>query len=115
MAKFKVTVTRIDVYEIDFNDNIIDQDFIDEYSRYFATVRGQEEMAEILATMKARLDPHDNYFEGFGYIKVNNRHQIPEARKKGNEGININVISEDKHIICTSELMKRKEESCTHQ
>lgn len=112
MAKFKVRVTRIDEYEIDFKDNVIDQDFLDHYSKYFSDVDDQQKLAEILATMQARLNPDDDFFEGFGYIKKNNRYQSSRIKEKINGAISISIISEDSDINCESELIEEKEELC---
>ena len=110
MAKFKCTVYREDEYEIEFDENVINVNFISEFSRFFHKVDGIEEMAEDLAQRQARLEPTDAYFEGYGYVKING--EFKGSQKKGNEAINIKIINQDNYCHVNVDKVEEKEESC---
>lgn len=98
MKKFKCTVTRVDEYEIEFNEDIINEEFMEHYKKYFADYDTLEEHAENIAQFRARFG--ERFIEGYGSPLVNGK--IPwkltltaDGIKEVEHGININVISED--------------------
>ncbi len=100
MKKFKCTVTRVDEYEIEFDEEVINDEFIKEYAEYFADYETLEEHAENLAQYQARFG--SAFMEGYGVVKKNGKIPYPYNTKeyegkisKEELGINIKIISED--------------------
>ena len=93
MKKFKVRVERIDEYEIEFDENIINQEFMDGYSEFFSEIDSLEEHAENIAVFRARFG--ERFIEGYGNPMVNGRRPLMVKEEDVQKGININVISED--------------------
>lgn len=67
MAKFKVTVTCINEYEIDIDEEVWTPEALREWSRYFSTVENTAALADHLGEMLARNGITDE-IEGFGYL-----------------------------------------------
>jgi hypothetical protein len=113
MAKFKCTVYREDQYEIEIDDNLINEDYLEAFREVFWDAYDLEDLAEHLAQFQARIAPADGFFEGFGYVKINNQFRNPKKAKPSPE-FSIKVIEEDS---CRVEVLpiEEKEESCTHQ
>lgn len=93
MKKFKVKVERVDEYIIEFDEDIINDEFIESYKEYFSDIETLEEHAENIAIFRARFG--EGFIEGYGNPMVNGR--IPFMVKEENveKGINIKIISED--------------------
>ena len=91
MKKFIVEVTRTDKYTIELDENIINEEWLKGYSKFFRDVDSLEEIAEILAKRVA-CNPDEDFMEGFGYVKQNgallNRLYFKEAIEAA-PGINI--------------------------
>lgn len=100
MRKFKCTVTRVDEYEIEIDENILDDEFLKHYAEYFYDYETIEEHAENLAQYQARFG--DAFMEGYGVIKKNGKIPYPYNQDKYKDkvdenklGVNIKIISED--------------------
>lgn len=108
MKKFKCTVTRIDEYEIEIDETICDEKWIEEFQGYMYPFETLTEHAEHLAQYQARLGSEYTFIEGYGYVKRNG--ELPYGHedfdKKGNwlpeekrrqpaPGLNIKIVSED--------------------
>lgn len=91
MKKFKVRVERVDEYEIEFDEDIINKEFMKNYSEFFSDIDTLEEHAENIAVFRARHG--ERFIEGYGNPLVNGK--LPFKEKDVEKGININVISED--------------------
>lgn len=101
MKKFKCVVTRVDEYEIEFDEDIINEEWMSDFRDFMYPFTELKEHAEHLAQYKARID--NGFIEGYGVVKINGRIPFPynteghEGTCK-EEGINIRVISEDRDI-----------------
>lgn len=108
MKKFKCTVTRTDEYEIEIDESIINEEWMEHFRSYMYNFNELSEHAEHLAQYQARLGSDYDFIEGYGYVKRDgelpyshedfdkNGNWLPEAeRRQPAPGININIISED--------------------
>lgn len=93
MRKFKVKVERVDEYEIEFDENIINEEFMESYKEYFSDIDTLEEHAENIAIFRARFG--ERHIEGYGNPMVNGRLPFMVKEEDVQKGINIKVISED--------------------
>ena len=93
MKKFRVKVERMDEYEIEIDENIINEEFIENYKEYFSDIDTLEEHAENIAIFRARFG--ERFIEGYGNLMVNGRLPFMVKEKDVEKGINIKVISED--------------------
>ena len=93
MKKFKIKVERVDEYEIEFDENIINDEFIESYKKYFSDIDTLEEHAENIAIFRARFG--ERHIEGYGNVMVNGRLPFMVKEEFVQKGINIKVISED--------------------
>lgn len=98
MKKFRCTVTRVDGYEIEFDEKVINQEWLDKFAEHMYEFDTLEEHAEHLAQYRARTS--NRFIDGYGVIKVNGKIPFPYNTKDFNTyykemGININIISED--------------------
>lgn len=68
MAKFNVTVTRTDEYEIKIDKNVWNKKELEKWSKVFHPVSDVEDIAKDFAIAFMRND--NSYFiEGYGYVK----------------------------------------------
>lgn len=68
MAKFKVTVTRVDEYEIEVDEKVWDEKALNDWSSVFYDVDSVEDVAKNFAVAWMRNE--NNYFiEGYGYVR----------------------------------------------
>ena len=108
MKKFKCTVTRTDEYEIEIDENIINEEWMEHFRSYMYDFDELSEHAEHLAQFQARLGSEQDFIEGYGYVTRDgelpyshedfdkNGNWLPEAeRRQPTPGINIKIISED--------------------
>ena len=94
MKRFKTTVTRTDEYVIEIDENIINQEWMENYKKYFADFDTYEEHAEHLAQMRARFE--HGFIEGYGTVLVDGRKPwYIQDDNKVDKGINIKILSED--------------------
>lgn len=107
MKKFKCTVTRTDEYEVEIDENIINEEWMEHFRSYMYDFDELSEHAEHLAQFQARFGEHD-FIEGYGHVKRNGKllHSREDFDDKGNWlpeserrqpalGINIKIVSED--------------------
>lgn len=109
MSKFKVTVTRVDEYEIEIDESIWDEKALKDWASVFFDVKDAAEFAKHFAIAWMRND--DKYFiEGYGYVKEFDKNGelkgIPYRKEDGefgyplpeekySKGISIVAISQD--------------------
>lgn len=93
MKKFKVKVERVDEYVIEFDENVINKEFIDSFKEYFYDFDTLEEHAEHIAQFRARFG--ERFIEGYGNVMVNGRVPFMVKEEEVEKGINIKVVSED--------------------
>ena len=91
--RFKCTVERTDEYIIEFDDEIINQEWLDEF--YESQIRFKElkEHAEHISQLKARSD--NIFMEGYGIPLVNGKSLHFADEHSIEKGINIIIVSED--------------------
>ena len=92
MKKFKVEVERVDEYEIEFDEEIINDEFMKDYKEFFSDIETLEEHAENIAVFRARFG--ERFIEGYGNPMVNGRSPFMVKEEDVERGINIKVISE---------------------
>ncbi len=98
MKKFKCTVTRVDEYVVEFDENIINEEWIEELREYMYSFTTLKEHAEHLAQFQARFG--HTFIKGYGAVKRNNETPYPYNEMGVSEdelAININIISEDEN------------------
>lgn len=98
MKKFKCRVTRVDEYEIEIDEERINEEWMKDFRSYMYKFHDYEKHAEHLAQLRARQG--EGFYEGYGYVSVNGERPLAVRLSELNEssyesGININVISED--------------------
>lgn len=111
MKKFQVTVTRVDTYIIELDEQIINDAWRADFEKHFWKVPDLKDVAEHLATNQARFGQKDGFMEGFGYVKRDGAlpysfkdidskgNPLPDsARRKAAAGINIIIDDEDNDI-----------------
>lgn len=108
MKKFKCTVTRTDEYEIEIDENIINEEWMEHFRSYMYDFDELSEHAEHLAQFQARFGSEQDFIEGYGYVtrdgKLPFSHEdygkdgkiLPETERRQQAlGLNIKIISED--------------------
>lgn len=93
MKKFKCIVTRTDEYEIEFDETKINEKWMKDFRESMYPYKTLKEHAENLAQLRARFG--SDFYEGYGYVKENGEKPLFLKDSRLEEGININVISED--------------------
>lgn len=92
MKRFKTTVTRTDEYIIEFDENIINDEWMADFRKSFYRFDSYEEHAEHIAQIRARIG--EGFIEGYGNTMIEG--EPPWWSVKNYEkGINIIVKSED--------------------
>jgi hypothetical protein len=92
MKRFKCTVTREDEYIIEFDENLINKEWMEEFNKYFTDDNTFEEHAENIAQYRARFCAE--FIEGYG--EVNIKYKSGYEIKK-NSGVTIIINSEDEY------------------
>lgn len=94
MKKFKCVVERTDEYIIEFDENEINQTWMDEFKEYFYNFHSLEEHAEYIAQFRARFG--NDFIEGYGVPLVNGKNpSYSQDESSLEKAINIQIISED--------------------
>lgn len=93
MKRFECEVTRRDTYTIEIDETIMDEEWMEHYSRYFYEYNSLEEHAENIAQARARFQ--NDFIEGYGTPLVNGKKPSFADEKSIQTGINIKVVSED--------------------
>jgi hypothetical protein len=100
MKRFKCEVTRVDEYIIEIDENVINQEYMDDWKKQFYKFDTLKEHAEHIAQLRARF-PDDSFIEGYGKIKVNGKPPFSfndkEIREDFEDAINIQIVSEDRN------------------
>ena len=107
MRKFKCIVERTDEYVIEIDENIINEDWMEEFKKYFYGIDCLEEHAEHLAQMRARFGDI-SFFEGYGPVLINGYKPFNKKNSEVQKGINIIVVNEDNEISVDVEEIKEE-------
>lgn len=67
MSKFKVTVTRVDEYEIEIDEKVWDEKALKDWSATFNDVNSVQDIAKDFAVAYMRTESY--FTEGYGYVK----------------------------------------------
>ncbi|WP_137743384.1 hypothetical protein [Robertmurraya siralis] len=96
LAKFKVRVTREDEYEIEFDEKVHNEEWMEQYRQVFYNYFSLEEHAEHIGQHRARFkDPN---IEGYGYVLVNGDNPTWRSDVELTKSINIKIVSEDENV-----------------
>lgn len=107
MKKFQCVVTRIDEYVVEIDETIINQEFIDNFSRYFWKLDGLEDIASQMARHQLLHGDSVIYMEGLGNVKRDGKLPWHSQDKEGfTPGLNINIICEGDDIEADITLIK---------
>ncbi len=96
--KYQIKVERTDVYEIEIDEQVWNEEALNNWSNVFQQVDDVEDLAKVLAeaTMK---QGSDQFIEGFGRVKTLNRDgeetYSSKICKDKDESIILTVIDED--------------------
>lgn len=108
MKKFNVTVTRVDEYEIEVDENIWNEKELKEWEKSFFPVNDQKDLAKILAGSVMKLGSDHGFIEGFGYVRMKRKsgdlmshfrsgkkgiEQVPDDEY--DKGLSVRIIDED--------------------
>lgn len=99
MEKFNCRVERIDEYTIEFDEDIINEKWMENFRAYMYNFHTLSEHAEHIAQHRARLGR--GFIEGYGYPLENGKipYWVPKDRYNSvNKGINVISKSEDDDI-----------------
>lgn len=97
MAKFEITVQRTDIYEIDVDEIIVNEEWIKNFESYMWNVDEEaphEDLAKHIAQMRARFGS-DQFIEGFGYIPAEHEYVSADMHEHLAKGFKLKVLSED--------------------
>lgn len=100
MAKFEITVHRTDTYEIEVDENIVNDEWIKNFKSYMWDVDEgcpHEDLAKHIGQMRARFGSH-KFIAGFGYIPAEHEYVLDKEKKSLAQGFKMKVISEDDEI-----------------
>jgi hypothetical protein len=92
MKKFRVEVTLTSEYEIEIDDDLLGDDFLAHFHRYFADFETWEEHARYIATQKAR---GFDFIEGYGAPLVNGKKCPFQSEDETQKAINICPVFEN--------------------
>lgn len=90
LRTFEVNITREYEYKITLDDERLDAEFMKNFNENMWKVNSLEEHAKFLAEYNSRY-ADDDFIEGYGEVKIIG----VSATTKENEGITINLLSED--------------------
>lgn len=94
MKRFKTTVTRTDEYVIEIDENVINEEWMKHFARYFYGFDTYEEHAEHLAQYRARFEA--SFIEGYGEVLINGKKSWRlKDENEVEKGINIIIKSEN--------------------
>ncbi|WP_099301957.1 hypothetical protein [Bacillus sp. Marseille-P3800] len=93
MKKFRCTVTRTDEYEIELDENVMNEEWMEDFRENLYNFKSLKDHAEHIAQHKARFD--DAFIEGYGEPLINGKKNWRTKEGEEEAHINVNVISED--------------------
>lgn len=98
IQKYKVEVTRVDEYEIEIDDSVYTDEFIEEWSESFYSTdedNRQENFIKHLAEAITRKETAEG-LEGFGYVKQR-LIKMPEGQFLRQPKYGLNKVSEEEY------------------
>jgi hypothetical protein len=92
MKKFKCTVTREDYFEIELDENVINEEFMEDFRKYFYDYYKLEDHAKHLAQFQARFGD-ELFIEGYGNIMRDGTLPFTFSSEKKEPQPGINIIT----------------------
>lgn len=93
MKKFKCVVERTEEYIIEIDENVINEEWMKHFKKYFYDLDTLEEHAEYIAQYRARFE--SDFIEGYGVPLVNGENPLYSRDESSLEpAINIKIVSE---------------------
>jgi hypothetical protein len=96
MKKFGCTVERTDSFTVEFDESVINDEWMENFRKVFYDFHTLEEHAEHIAQFRARFGR--KFIEGYGIPLENGEVPYWADEPQVNRAINIIVISEDNDI-----------------
>lgn len=93
MKKYKCTVERTDSFIVEFDENIINEEFLENFREYFYDVYDLEELSEHISQYIARFGIE--YIEGIGCPLLNGKKPYGVEDRLINKAINIKQVIKD--------------------
>lgn len=100
MKKFNIRVIRVDEYDVEIDENIINDEWIEDFQHYMWKVDEDEpyhDLAKHIALMRARFGSHQ-FMEGFGLINVVGEYYTDKEKEMLSPGFKINVVDEENDV-----------------
>lgn len=99
MKKIVVEVLVTNRYEIEIDENAINEGWLNDYKENFTNLSTLEEHAENLAIQRTvNVSRSDTFLEGYGRVRIKNGGFDSKEWEKTADGITIKVLSEDEDI-----------------
>lgn len=103
MKKFKVQVEIIKEYEIEIDETVINDEFIEDFESVMYKLDDEDNKYKSIAHDIARIRACDYSYEGYGYPLVNGKKSVIDDGQD-NVGINFTKIDEDYCDVTVEEL-----------
>lgn len=95
MKKFKVEVTTTNTYEIELDENVINEEWMQEFRETFYSFNTLEEHAQQIAEQRVRnAERTDTFLEGYGRVRIKDYGFDSKSWDNPVEGITVTVIDE---------------------
>ncbi|MFS0855224.1 hypothetical protein [Paenibacillus taichungensis] len=96
MKKFKVEVTTTNTYEIEIDENVLNEERLQDFRDTFYSFHSLKEHAVYLAEQRVRkAERTDSFLEGYGKVRIKDYGFDSKNWDSPVDGITINVIDED--------------------
>ncbi|WP_063562979.1 hypothetical protein [Paenibacillus sp. O199] len=97
MKKFKVEVTTSNTYEVEIDENALNEEWMQEFRETFYSFNSLEEHAQQIAEQRVRkAERTDSFLEGYGKVRVKDYYGFDSKKWDSPvDGITINVIDEE--------------------
>lgn len=100
MKSYNCEVERMDKYIVEFDESVCNEEWLEEFAKFFYDFYDLEDHARHIAQYRARFGR--GFIEGYGIPLENGKEPYwvftDEQRKQINHAINIKIISEDDDI-----------------
>lgn len=95
MKKFKVEVTTTNTYEIEIDENVLNEEWMQEFRKTFYSFNSLEEHAQQIAEQRVRnAQRTDTFLEGYGKVRIKDYGFDSKSWDNPVEGITVTVIDE---------------------
>lgn len=102
MRRFECEVVTTNTYIVEIDENVINEDWMENFSEYFFDCETFEGHAENLSIQRSRtVSRSDTFLEGYGKVRIKSGGFDSKEWEKVAEGITIKVVDEDEDIVAT--------------